>query len=381
MNTAIVKQHKQMIENLQNLVDQEHIRFVFLPNRFDKTMVKTALLTLDNIQDLIMEYERSYEKEKSDGEKILLVFGLLQGLFVAVDALYSINKGLQLEKLLININQNAVLRSIKHIRNDVVGHPTFRYYNGDQIGFCRLDIDHITQSEFVYQVITFKKNQEHVAEKQVDLRLVIEQYFQEANSILEQTIAMLDLTHTEDAFAFIDLIPLLFFQYQNKNQSYSLLEEIKEGFFKFSHIKENSQNRVTWRLSLIKEGFMYEQEHPSDAFIGYLVLCEIRKLYSVTYNLMKFSNKKKKYRALDVLENAEVTLLRKKIQTNKWNITKHLYVLQDINHPLFENTMERIIETFKDDADVRDLISWIQLQIDNKNESLIYMIGSELKKS
>lgn len=374
-------ENDKLIDSLYEEISKKDISFVFLNDTFSKTMVEIALHTLSNVHDLILEYKASYLNEKSKGEKILLVFGLLQGLFVAVDALYSISKGLKLDKLLISINQNNELRSIKHIRNDVVGHPTFRFYNGDQVGFCKLDIDHITESKFVYQVHTFRKNKEVIEEKEVDLIEIIDQYFLEANNILSQAQDFLDLSGTTEDTLFIDQIVLLFFQYQEGKQNYLLLEEIKEGFFRFSHLKETSRNRVTWRISMIKEAFSHQLTKQNETFIRYLIQTEIRKLYNVTYNLMQLSSKKKNYRKLEVDELNSFRLLKEKIRQKPWDMKNNMAILQDMKHPLFEEYMQRIISTFQTDSDVAKLVQWIETVVMNKDETFIYMIGSELKKS
>lgn len=374
-------ENDKLIDSLYEEISKKDISFVFLNDTFSKTMVEIALHTLSNVHDLILEYKASYLNEKSKGEKILLVFGLLQGLFVAVDALYSISKGLKLDKLLISINQNNELRSIKHIRNDVVGHPTFRFYNGDQVGFCKLDIDHITESKFVYQVHTFRKNKEVIEEKEVDLIEIIDQYFLEANNILSQAQDFLDLSGTTEDTLFIDQIVLLFFQYQEGKQNYLLLEEIKEGFFRFSHLKETSRNRVTWRISMIKEAFSHQLTKQNETFIRYLTQTEIRKLYNVTYNLMQLSSKKKNYRKLEVDELNSFRLLKEKIRQKPWDMKNNMAILQDMKHPLFEEYMQRIISTFQTDSDVAKLVQWIETVVMNKDETFIYMIGSELKKS
>lgn len=374
-------ENDKLIDSLYEVISKKDISFVFLNDNFSKTMVEIALHTLSNIHDLILEYKGSYLNEKSKGEKILLVFGLLQGLFVAVDALYSISKGLKLDKLLISINQNNELRSIKHIRNDVVGHPTFRFYNGDQVGFCKLDIDHITESKFVYQVHTFRKNKEVIEEKEVDLIEIIDQYFIEANNILSQAQNLLDLSDIAEDTMFIDQIVLLFFQYQEGKENYLLLEEIKEGFFRFSHLKKTSRNRVTWRISMIKEAFSHQLTKENEIFIRYLTKTEIRKLYNVTYNLMQLSSKKKNYRKLEVEELTSFRSLKEKINQKPWNIKNEMSILQDMKHPFFEEYMQRIITTFQNDPEVSKLIKWIETVVINKDETFIYMIGSELKKS
>ena len=108
----LIKNNDNIITSILDIIDDRELKFLFFKNNFNYEMAKTSCNTLLNINELVREYNISYTKESKDGEKLILLFGLLQGLFVAVDSLYTIGRMSNLNKLMININQNEDLREI-----------------------------------------------------------------------------------------------------------------------------------------------------------------------------------------------------------------------------------------------------------------------------
>ena len=79
--------------------------------------------SLDIIGDTTLAIESYYNgKWPSDtGMQYLLIYGLLQAIFIQQDALKHIAEALD-----INLELDAELRSIRNLRNDSIGHPTKR---------------------------------------------------------------------------------------------------------------------------------------------------------------------------------------------------------------------------------------------------------------
>src|SRR5690606_7520604 len=96
--------------------------------QFDaKIRAESSLSIIEHVDDMLLEFKR---RESTDQASILLdVFGLMQSLFVGIDALYQLSFSVTKYKYHININQNKNLRMLKYLRNDVVGHPTNRNYD------------------------------------------------------------------------------------------------------------------------------------------------------------------------------------------------------------------------------------------------------------
>lgn len=109
----------------------------------------SALETTNEIQKCYFDLEDS-----SLDFNALKLYALLQSLFVSVDSLYALSISLTKSKNLININRNPVLRELKYIRNDVVGHPANRMFNSTTLAYCILDIESINKYEFSYNIFS-----------------------------------------------------------------------------------------------------------------------------------------------------------------------------------------------------------------------------------
>lgn len=375
-----ISNNNELLNILESKVTNEEISYLLIPSKFNQIMVKTSCITLKNINHLIEEYLQSIEKENSRGEKILLVFGLLQGLFVAIDALYSLGKAITMDKLIININNNDNLRDIKHLRNDVVGHPTYRFYSQNTIGFCVLDIDHITNTQIKYLTYTFDKDTPIVKQKEVDLQTVIENYYLESNIILKQALSFLDIFDEVDLINLIDKIILLFYRFQKSDKDYELLDEIYQDYVKLFKVEDDESSRFLWRVNLIKFLFDYDFSIEEEGYIIFLTNSEIKKVYHLAYNMLKTISSKKKYRNLNFSTPKDFKLLYDKIRDDSM-IRENIDILHDYKHPLYYSTINQIIKTYKDFKDLKYLIKWIENFVKTNNYNMLYLIGSQLKRS
>lgn len=375
-----ISNNKQLLNILESKITNAEISYLLIPTNFNQVMVKTSCTTLKNINYLIEEYLQSINKENSRGEKILLVFGLLQGLFVAVDALYSLGKAITMDKLIININSNDNLRDIKHIRNDVVGHPTYRFYSQNAIGFCVLDIDHITNTKIKYLTYTFDKDTPITTQKEVDLQKVIENYYLESNIILKQALSFLDIFDEVDILNLIDKIVLLFYRFQKHNKDYQLLDEIYQDYVKLFKVEDDDSSRFLWRLNLIKFLFDYNYSVEEEGYVVFLTNSEIKKVYHLAYNMLKTINSKKRYRNLNFPIPKDFELLHDLIRDDSM-LKENIDILHDHKHPLYFSTINQIIKTYKDFKDLKYLINWIEIFVKTNNYNMLYLIGSQLKRS
>lgn len=370
----LIKENDAIINSFINIIEDREFKFLLFKNNFNYEMAVTSCKTLLNINQLVREYLISYEKEAKDGEKLILLFGILQGLFVGVDSLYTIGRMSNLNKLMININQNEDLREIKHIRNDVVGHPTYRYYT-NTVGFCTLDFDHINASEIKYYVYTFQNGETFIEEKNVDILQVINSYYVESNAILSQTVQFFKMKQTSQYINISMSVSILGLRFYEGKIDIDLLDEIESEYTKLFALAKNANNRVLWRIKLIRLLFSL----PQDEYLSYLTITEMFKLYSLFYNLEKQFTKSLKFKFVKYNMNNDFTKLRakiKKIKKNNFDISN----LHDSRHPLYYEYMKTIFDNLSNDKEVSKLVKWIRNKVEEGNHDLLYVIGSELKK-
>src|SRR5690554_4199738 len=214
--------NNKTIEELITVIDNKELSYLVFKNKFKYQMAHTSCETLKNMNLVTKKYRESYSHMKTNEDKISLLFSILQGLFVAIDSLYTIGKTTTTNKIFLNVNQNQELRQIKHIRNDVVGHPSYRYFS-DSIGFSTLDLDHINDNIFTYLTYKNKKGKIIVEENKVDLLKVIDSYYYESNNILKSTLQFFDLRNRDEDIDIASMVSLLSFRFIDGNLDDELL--------------------------------------------------------------------------------------------------------------------------------------------------------------
>lgn len=368
-NTLLINKY---IESLNN----GEIKKVLFKDKFNFHMAKTSLGTLLNIEILIDEYLKDTKVKNNNGDKIILLFGILQGLFVGIDSIYTIGKATGLNKLMINLNQHESLREIKNIRNDVVGHPTYRYYENNSVGYCTLDLDHIEDSKITYFIHTYENNKIVIKKRQVDLINSINDYHTELDEILTRTIKFNEVLLSKEKTNLSRLISSLGEKFIRGIYDENLLEDIRVKYSKLFNLPKSANNRVIWRLNLIDYLFNF---HDKNEYTRYLTYSEIHKLYLLVFNFENKVNNKLKYKFIKYKNNQEFKYLRSQLLRLK-DINFKLDILHDSRHPLYNSSIKLLISRFKLDTRCSDLINWIESQVNQSNDSMLYLIGSELKK-
>jgi len=361
---------KEFSENINNA----DIKLLLFKNDFTFEMSKASVKTLQSINQLISEYQNNVFDPAED-QKILNLFGILQGLFVGIDCVYTIGRTLSINKLMINLNQNIVLREIKHIRNDVVGHPSYRFYEDDVVGFCSLDLETVSNANFKYFIYLPKNGKVEISSKEINLMDIIGNYFKEITNIFTQTNILLQSVKEKKNLEFSNLISLLSFKYAKGVYDFALLDKIYANYDSFFNINQNN-NRVLWRLNLIKYLYNYKDKN---AYVEYLTYREMYKTYALVYSFEKRINPKLNYHFVKLIQNQEFKLLKIYInKIKKADFNKN--ILHDYLHPLYIYNMTIVFDFVKDKGDVKSLINWIKEMIDKKEQNMLYLIGSELKK-
>lgn len=118
----------KLIQKIRKHINRTEKISTLLPDRSKWLSLTSALDVLEDATGAINYYIESAFPDNVDG-KYLFIYGLIQALFLQMDAANSIQKALTDSKIDFNKDYpNAYL--VREMRNDVVGHPTNR--NGNQ---------------------------------------------------------------------------------------------------------------------------------------------------------------------------------------------------------------------------------------------------------
>lgn len=353
------------------LEKMEHEKKLF-SDEFQKNMGIVSIHTLLNINFIIEDYLNSYQEKNSDGKKLILIFGLLQGLFAGIDSLYSIGKALNLNKVLINLNQNKIIKEIKRIRNDVVGHPSYRYYDDKSIGYCLMDVDHITSSKIVYQCYSKEKNFMETIKKEVDMVEVIDNYYIECNNIIINTIKYVEIKSSLPIVNLLSEVLNVFTNYQKEIKDFKTLENIKNVYSNLMGLSENTNDRILWRINNIFYMFSLEKNE----FVDHLTNLEIKKLYELVFVLEKQINNEAKRTRLYFYGSDLLNKLKRKLRKfEKYN--KDIYT--DNDNPLFDKLIKDLINISKEDSKYLSFSKWLESIFTKNDNIMLYAIGSFLK--
>ncbi len=317
---------------------------------------------LEHIDLMIDRYLREPQSEK--GAILLDVFGMLQGLFVAIDALYDLAIGLTQFKYHINVNSNPVLHELKYIRNDIVGHPTNRTYPSGGTGFSMLSAGHLSKEKFSYHTYVFEKNKLDIQTKDVFVKPLLDQYIVEKNRILKDILNY--LTHTEAKTNIPENIAILY-----ETLNLESLNKIKDDFIKEYQIDQDSSHRFLWRTSLVEACiFWHEGDVELNQMVEYFAKVQVEKMYEIALDL---ENRK----GMDLYTPLPRILLSfyKFIRKNERYAVELLRNIHDFKHPLRDSDLMALF-SLNPPKDAYKLLTFLKDQTDEKKA---YMIGSALK--
>jgi len=365
----LLQSNFEKIQVLKRKLDDPAYQEKLFKSKFNKKMAQTSVFTLENIYYIIDEYLISYKVERKKQEQLLLLFGLLQGIFAGIDALYSLGRSLGLNKILIGLNQNKVLKEIKRIRNDVVGHTTYRYYDNNTIGFCILDFEKMTESTIFYSIYT--DDSDDVERKTVDMIEVINSYLKESITNLQSTSRFLDLKLKIDTVNLLDLAIALFNNYSNEVKDKISLGKIKENYQKLMEI-DNENDRILWRISNIEYMFSLEEND----YVKNLIFLEIKKLYESLYELERQVNSQARKQSLVFDGNPELNRLKRDLRKHK---DKNYNLYNDYTHPLYLKFLKSLIKKLKKEKKYYNLSLWLEKIVSENDQVLLYAFGSYLK--
>ena len=346
-----------------------------LTNKISFHLTKSSLETLKNVNMIIESYMNN-DTEK-EGDMLLNIFGMLQALFVGVDALYGLSYGVTNKKWSVNVNNNPELREIKYVRNDVVGHPTKRLYNDNKIGYCDLDLNKTTYYELVYKIAIPSDNSEDITSHTVDLKKTIASYLFESSKVLDEIYKRMllesdisSLTTKEYSYSLYSYT--LYKDYKNGIKNYEILNTIRDNYFKAYKLDEKTTDRFPWRINHLEELFRWDEvEH--NEIIVYLIYYIIEKLFRMCNTLEK-----------DKLDSADLDFSKivltysmpKKVKDFVDFVRKNKInpkPLKDPIDPYFMPTIEKMESLANKN---RNILKTIDLFKKNKdNQMRIYLLG------
>ncbi|AUD65359.1 hypothetical protein BK011_06525 [Tenericutes bacterium MZ-XQ] len=317
---------------------------------------------IENIDLMIKRYLDQPQEEK--GAVLLDVFGLLQGLFVAIDALYDLAIGLTQYKYHININSNPILHELKYIRNDIVGHPTHRTYHQGGMGFSILIADKMSKEKIVYQTFIYQKNNIEVKEKEVVFKPLLDHFTKEKQQILTEIYQY--LVHEETT---TDIPEKLFTLYETLNED--LLAEIVEDFRKTYELDESSKHRFFWRADLLKTLInWHEQDDDFNELIYYMSKTQVSKMYEMALDM-------EHRKGQDLYTEIPSILYRfyKFMRRYEKDGLKLLSYVHDKSHPLHQGDVLALM-TMNPPKDVYKLLMFLKQQT---SEEKVFLIGSAMR--
>ncbi|MCF7930342.1 MAG: hypothetical protein K9L02_02405 [Acholeplasmataceae bacterium] len=321
-----------------------------------------AFMMLENVDLMIERYSK--EKQTEQGAILLDVFGLLQGFFVAIDALYDLAIGLTQYKYHINVNSNETLRELKFIRNDIVGHPTHRTYEDGGTGFSILSPENFSKDGISYKTYIYEKNKFEVITKDVKFAPLIDAYHIEKDKILSDIYAFLQREETKT-----NIPEKIYALFETVNDE--VLEEIRQMFISEYQLEEDSNHRFLWRLKLVEVLIHWEETDPElQELILYMSKIQSAKLYAIAMDL-----EKRKYKELFFSIPPILTAFYKFVRKHEKIAYPILKNLNDPKHPYFQRDLIALMSMNPN----KQVMKLLRLFKDTKDESKIYLIGSMMK--
>lgn len=324
-------------------------------------VLKSCYITLINNHKAISYFKDTKYNKFELGENILRLYGLLQSLFVCIDALYTLSYKITGSKNFISINDNKVLRELKYIRNDVVGHPTNRIVDDHEEYACLYESD-IKEDEFSYHIYS---NDEKIRNVKYDD--LIDAYKKESNTFLSSISEYIKSAQTPYLYDDVITIYKSFINGENIRTHLTL--------FKKAYNKNNTSTRVFKKIKLLLR-LNTDYQKSNDEIYHYLLAYHIYKLALLIGINENVSNTIK----LNNMPNTLNKILNFLKSNNLINLLNNLY---DINHPMFYSSLEQILKSSRKSKNktVENYFLNIKGYAKKKDSEYVYAFTSILKNN
>lgn len=319
-----------------------------------------ALCALEITNEVQKFFSETLSKEKTCAEKLMHLYGLLQSLFVSIDALYELAELISGSKKFININQNSDLRNLKHIRNDVVGHPANRNTRSKEAAYCILDKNSVTNTNFTY----FICKQSKVETRSVELIPLVTAYYQETNLLLKSLLNISNMTIGNEHL--IHSITNLVKRYPYSNYLVDL-EKVYHDYME-CYKDKTIMNRFVWRYELILNIARFSS-FPIDSDLKEdVIYLQLAKLYNII--TAKVINK--------TSHGDTIKLVYRFMRKNLDLFNDRIY-LCDMAHPYFYETLNKFIKRAKNNQRVLYYLDVLAKLADYGESDLVYAYALPLK--
>lgn len=321
-----------------------------------RIQLKASLHTLKQVDDVIAFHNNDVAEVEAN--IIINIFGLLQSLFVAIDALYNVVLTVTNSKSYININQNKTLNNLKHIRNDIVGHPIDRYYGSDGVGYSVIDTDNLDEHFFTYITYIKTGNKIERSVNEIDLNVLKAAYIKEKDIIIDRISNFINKKAPRDTL-YNDLLKL----YHNYNETN--LKVVKDLF---TNVYGNLDNhRFLWRVQLIE--FLLKNIIVDKEVTNYLIKGQIIKLFEITKDL-----EQNDFKIPFVKLPKTISKTYKYLNKNNEFIPL-IKNLHDSNNPYFKGDLNYLLNNVNNYA----MLSLLNTIKNTKDNETIYLIGQVFK--
>lgn len=331
--------------------------------------IKSCIHVLKQSEGIIEAFIQKHTLEQPS-EVLIHIYGLLQNLFVSIDALYDLTKLTMSNKFAVNVNQNKNLRELKYIRNDIVGHPTHRTYSTGGVGFSLFSIPETSMQTITYETHFFKQKVHEVIKHRLSTQELIDDYHHESRAIIDEIAAHL----RKDTFKpelsvlakqFLDGVILESFDP-------NLLERIESSFLTNRAVSKDSHNRLLWRISLLNTlNNWKETDAEKREFIQFMKADQAYKIYEIA----------------SIIEGIEPQMIQMEhprllvsffrfIKENKIR-EKYVQYLKSSDHPYYQADLHELLDEAKSNLRVHKLLTWLERQTSDKR---VFLIGSTLDK-
>lgn len=110
------------IEIIRDFVNRPRKQYFLLKNQALWFQLCSCMDTIEDSELAVCAYSEGNFRD-NDGDKYLVIYGLLQALFLQQDAVINLCESLKISK---KIDDYPKLKEIRELRNDSIGHPTKR---------------------------------------------------------------------------------------------------------------------------------------------------------------------------------------------------------------------------------------------------------------
>lgn len=170
-----------LMTEVRGLVNDSRKQNTLLENKNDWFQLCSSMDVIGDTTLAVDAYLKNITESKTDGELYIVIYGILQVLFVQQDALGNLS-----ESLHIKFVKDSLLKDIREIRNDSIGHPTKRGHKNFSFHF----ISRLSMTTTSFQLMSTTANSEHKI-KDINILKLIETQQEKVSETLCNVITKL----------------------------------------------------------------------------------------------------------------------------------------------------------------------------------------------